>query len=543
MASDPAHDSSSFPDEMGGVLRQALIAGYGPQAGSAAAAAVFSWFASHPDRIGSMTNPVGSLYRMGRRRSRRTGRRSWQLPEVPEAAAPWIEPAVPQILLGLPPEQRVAVLLHYGYERSRSEVAAILGVDGSTVMRVVEEGLAGVRSDIEEEAGGHERTVHDQIASYAEVLDKAAPPLDELMSGPNRRGPRRIRWRAGPVLTKSLVGVLVIGGVLLVRSGRSTITIDSTSTSVTLPAVDVELVNRSAITPAMFSNWRHQFAGPGAITVVDGTYHMLSAAYGDDVATVAYATSEDGVVWSQGADRPLLDLGEAPWAPLEIEQALPRSVIVDVDGNWQLFFDIVWFDRGTDQLKSSIGRAVARDPVGTWVFDSQPVISRNSAYPWMADRVASPSVIGFDGGFVMLFVGEGDGGGVVGLAQSRDGAVWQLRPGPVYAASGRWDGDVVSQVDLVAVPGGMAMFYAGEVPSRLGMALSVNGLEWAPHPNNPLVTPGHASATSIFESAFLYDGATMLAYVETGEVRDEHEVAALRLNLDVAHLIAPLLGG
>jgi hypothetical protein len=342
--------------------------------------------------------------------------------------------------------------------------------------------------------------------------------------------------------------VLVIGGALLARSNRSPTAVDAAGTSTTvaaatLPAVDTEIVNRSAITPEMFSNWEHQFAGPGAVTVVDGTYHMLSAAYGDDVATVAYAVSDDGVVWSQAAAQPVLDLSEAPWAPLEIDQAAPRSVIVDGDGTWQLFFDVVWFDRGADQLKSSIGRVVARDPSGAWIYDSEPIITRNGANPWMADRVSSPSVVVRDGGLVMVFVGEGTTGGVVGLALSRYGAEWDVRPGPVYAASGNWEGGSISQVDIVAFPRGMAMFYAGGPANRRGLAVSASGLEWVPHPSNPLLTAEDVSAASLFDTEFVSDGATVLAYVETGQARGPREVAVLRLTVDVPNLIDSLVGG
>jgi DNA-directed RNA polymerase specialized sigma24 family protein len=546
MAVGPAGDSSSFPSEIGRALRQALIAACGPEAGAAATVDAVTWAATHREQLRSMQNPTAHLYRIGRRRARWNRRRLRQLPEVPEAAAPWIEAAVPQILLDLPQQQRVAVLLQRGFGWSEAEVAGVLGLDDDTVRGAVADGLSRLRSGLSLGEEAPDSALHNQIAAYAEVLDQAVPQLEDLIAEKVGSSRPRIQWQAGPVLTTAAVALLVVGVLLVLRSNGSSTADDPAASSTTagsvLPVVDVQIVNRSAVTPEMFSNWEHQFAGPGAVTVVDGSYHMLSAAYGDDVATVAYAISDDGAVWAQAAAGPVLDLSEAPWAPLEIDRAAPRSVIVDREGAWQLFFDIVWFDKGADQLRASIGRAVAADPAGTWTYDPAPVISRNAESSWMASRVSSPSVVARDGRLVMTFVGESSAGGVVGVAESPQGAVWTVRPEPVYAASGEWEGASISQVDLVAVPDGMAMFFSGESSDRRGLAVSADGVEWTPHPDNPLLAAADASAFSLFDTEFVSDGANVLAYVETGRARGRREVAVLRLTLDLAEVIELLLG-
>ena len=427
-------------------------------------------------------------------------------------------------------------------------MAAILGADESTVVQAIDSGLAKLRSSIDPAAEARVRDVGDQIVAYAELLDSVAPDLSGLVPVVGHPPSSVVLWRVGLVLAVALLGALVVVRFGVERDGSSPTTLaaltDGTATSAApvLPPVEVELVNRTAISPATFSNWSHQSAAPGAVVVVDGTYHMLSAAYGDNVATVAHAVSDDGVVWVQASGRPVLDLSEAPWAPREFDRATPRSLVVDAEGTWQLFFEFVWFDRGANQVRSSIGRVVARDPADAWVFDSRPVITRDDAYPWMAMRVSSPSVVVAGAGLVMVFVGEGNAGEVVGLAQSQNGADWELRPGPVFSSADAWEGGGVAQVDLLTVPGGFAMFYAGSTGGERGLAVSANGLEWAPHPNNPLLTASDALTTTLFDSEFVTDGATVLAYLETGESRSEHEVAVLRLNLDIAGVLGALLG-
>jgi len=391
------------------------------------------------------------------------------------------------------------------------------------------------------------RDVRDQVAAYTEQLDRAAPGLEELTAG---LGPRRSqpRFTAGWAVAASALGILVVVGGLAALSRRSTTTVppaESSSTVATTTAapITLHLLNPKAVTPEMFSGWDHQFAGPGAVIVVDGTYHMLASAYGDGLATVAYAVSPDGIIWSQGANQPVLDLSEAPWAPLAFDAATPRSLVVDAAGNWQLFFDIAWFDKGTDEFRGNIGRAVAPGPAGPWTFDENPVLRPIAGQPWMAKHVSSPSVVVTPSGMLMLFVGNGTEGGVVGLAQSTDGSQWEVRPGPVFAASVGWERDSIKLVDLVAAPGGYAMFYSGDTLSRRGLAVSATGLEWSPHPENPLITTLSVPRASIFDSEFVVDGSTVLAFIENGGMRSEREVVVLRVDVDLGKAIATLTGG
>jgi hypothetical protein len=548
MASGPEHDFARLVEEIGGALRTALIAELGPEFGAAATTAAFRWGRSHMKRLSSASNPAHQLHRAGRRRSLWYLRRAAEFPEVPAAATQWIDPALPQALATLRPQDRAAVVLSHGYGWSRVEVGEVLGIDDSAEAPAAAVGFARLQSALDDGTDGHSRELRDQLVAYAELLDGAAPGLEELIPSGEHHPLFAVRWQLGVLIALTVVGALVIVRFAADEGDRSSTTAEplagaaTTSAAPALPPVEVELVNRSAISPATFSNWVHHSAAPGAVAVVNGTYHMLSAAYGGNVATVAYAVSDDGVVWAQATDRPVLDLSEAPWVPREFDRATPRSVVVDSEGTWQLFFDASWFDRGTNQARASIGRVVARDPTGIWTFDSQPVVTREAEYPWMAARVWSPSVIAADGTFIMLFVGEGNSGEVVGLAQSENGADWELRPGPVFSAAADWEGEGISQVDLLAIPDGMAMFYAGSASGRRGLALSDNGLEWSPHPNNPLLAPADAAAPLLFDSEFVYNGSTVLAYLETGSSRSEHEVAVLRLDLDIASVMGPILG-
>ncbi len=551
MDTSSPQDLAAFVQNIGTRLRRALIAGYGIEVGAAAAATALAYAEANAPRVLSMDDPAHYVWRMGRRKARRYRRRPLRLPEVPAESAPWIEPAVPKALRGLSRRQRVAVMMCHGFGYGAEEVARLVGVAPASVRAAADQGLAKLNSILEAHEDRKMRGIRDQIAAYAEMLEQSASGHEGLAAP----APTVAGIRFGPLVAAVGAGVLLIAGAIALFDDAGTPPRPAVDSRETVPAtplapVSVRLVNRGAVTPEMFAGWDHRFAGPGAVAVSDGSFHMLSAAYDDGLATVAYAVSPDGVVWNQGADRPVLDLSEAPWAPRDLDEAFPRSLIIDAAGNWQLFFEISGFDRGTNKLWSQIGRAVARDPAGEWRYDEQPIIRPDAEFPWMRDRVSSPSVIAAADGLVMVFVATGAAGrGVIGLAQSVDGSSWDLRPGPVFSAFEDWTQDSLSRVDLIAVPGGFTMVYAGDTPSARGVAVSRGGLEWAPHPDNPLLTAatlGTAVAdpgASVFDSEFVRDGPAVMAYIEVGRTHRESEVALLRLELDLESLLAPLLGG
>ena len=138
----------TFVENVGARLRQGLVAAYGPEVGAEATAEALAYAWAHWDRIAKMDNPGGYLYRVGQSKSRWYRRRPPRLPEVPDAALPWIEPSLPAALRRLPRQQRVAVVLCHGYGWTRSEVAELLGVTPSTVQRHVERGMSKLRTGL-----------------------------------------------------------------------------------------------------------------------------------------------------------------------------------------------------------------------------------------------------------------------------------------------------------------------------------------------------------------------------------------------------------
>jgi RNA polymerase sigma-70 factor (ECF subfamily) len=132
-------------------LRHALIASCGGQLGLDATADALAYGWEHWDRVGSMENPVGYLYKVGRNRARRSrNRRRILFAGESVDGVPDIEPGLPAALDGLSSRQRTAVVLVYCYQWSHSEVGEVLGVSKATVQKHAERGLVRLRRELGE---------------------------------------------------------------------------------------------------------------------------------------------------------------------------------------------------------------------------------------------------------------------------------------------------------------------------------------------------------------------------------------------------------
>jgi RNA polymerase sigma-70 factor (ECF subfamily) len=128
-------------------LRRALAAAVGLEAGREASAEALAYGWKHWDRIRSMRNPAGYLYRVGRSKARKRSNPSSTV-FVPPALSeePWCEPGLRAALERLSERQRVAVMLMYGFGYSTGEAAALLGVEAGTVHRHAARGMAKLRA-------------------------------------------------------------------------------------------------------------------------------------------------------------------------------------------------------------------------------------------------------------------------------------------------------------------------------------------------------------------------------------------------------------
>lgn len=144
---------TSFCAEVEQRLRRALVAAYGPELGSDAAAHALSWAWEHFERVEEMENAVGYLWRVGQSAVRgATRHRRWTadgaVADRPVLIEPSMEPALERAMAALPMRQRTAVLLVHGYGYSLAEAAGLMNCRIRTLRNHMERGLTKLRREL-----------------------------------------------------------------------------------------------------------------------------------------------------------------------------------------------------------------------------------------------------------------------------------------------------------------------------------------------------------------------------------------------------------
>ena len=125
-------------------LRRALVAALGQQLGVEATSIALAYGWEHCDRLSSMDNPAGYLYRVGRTRAVRQRRQPQFLP-VPAEMAHEVEPGLPDALRTLSERQRAAVMMVHADGWTRQEAAEALDITVSGLDTHLARGLERLR--------------------------------------------------------------------------------------------------------------------------------------------------------------------------------------------------------------------------------------------------------------------------------------------------------------------------------------------------------------------------------------------------------------
>jgi DNA-directed RNA polymerase specialized sigma24 family protein len=133
-------------------VRRALVAAYGIEVGSEAAADAMAYAWEHWEKVEEMQNPAGYLYRVGQSAARKyRPRRVVTLPVVPRGDD-WagVRPELPGALARLSARQRAAVVLVHAHGETYAAAAATLGMSVSTLRNHLNRGMKRLRALLEE---------------------------------------------------------------------------------------------------------------------------------------------------------------------------------------------------------------------------------------------------------------------------------------------------------------------------------------------------------------------------------------------------------
>jgi DNA-directed RNA polymerase specialized sigma24 family protein len=125
-------------------LRRALVAALGQQLGVEATSIALAYGWEHCERLRTMANPAGYLYRVGRTRAVRQRRQPRFLP-VPTEVAHAVEPGLPDALRTLAERQRAAVMMVHADGWTRQEAAEALEITVSSLDTHLARGLERLR--------------------------------------------------------------------------------------------------------------------------------------------------------------------------------------------------------------------------------------------------------------------------------------------------------------------------------------------------------------------------------------------------------------
>lgn len=268
----------------------------------------------------------------------------------------------------------------------------------------------------------------------------------------------------------------------------------------------------------------HRFVAPGAVTVRDGIFHMLSGGFDrwPGESTIAYYTSLDGHSWNPAVDHPVLTSVDIPVAD---PGTMGHTVTQNPLGLWMVFFHTAG-----DDGPGVIGRITAPSPLGPWTADSHAVLEPGPDGAWDASRLVRPQVVRGPEGFLMYYGGvDALGNERIGMASSVDGEAWvkhddpattdslYAESDPILEAEAGWERPGVGRPAVTLSPDGFVMAYQGG--SDYGLAFSDDGTTWTRHDDNPVVTAVHApgGAGSLFQASLLYREGTYFFFVEAGD--------------------------
>jgi DNA-directed RNA polymerase specialized sigma24 family protein len=99
---------------------------------------------SNWDRVRTMENPAGYLFRVAQSKSRT--RLEGALPETPRSHPPHVEPGLIDAMRGLPRQQRSVVWLVHACDWTYAEVAEALGISASAVGTHLTRGISTLRA-------------------------------------------------------------------------------------------------------------------------------------------------------------------------------------------------------------------------------------------------------------------------------------------------------------------------------------------------------------------------------------------------------------
>lgn len=262
----------------------------------------------------------------------------------------------------------------------------------------------------------------------------------------------------------------------------------------------------------------------------DGMYHMFYSARseprGVPSTTIGYATSEDGLTWTEYENNPIMG-GDG--SGFDSGEAMRAYVMVDENGLWTMYYR----GQSEDLEDEGIGIATAASPTGDWTRLDDPILTKGAEGEWDSDFLYVDSVLHTDDGYVMYYSGASSRGVMIGMATSSDGLAWEKYDDPsteseFFASSdpvlkkgdiSSWERSTVWMARVYQVEDGWEMFYSGFDGNKtsIGYAFSEDRIHWRKAEQNPIIHSDTDRLLDFPTAVYMGDGTYRIYYVRNTE--------------------------
>ena len=200
------------------------------------------------------------------------------------------------------------------------------------------------------------------------------------------------------------------------------------------------------------------------------------------VFRMGLATSRDGKAFQRHPQNPVYAFGDGK------HSILTPTLLRNADGSLlrekgmlRMWFSSTWFEGGNSV--HALHEATSRNGI-QW---SKPS-------PALLKDVYAPSIIKTGQEYQMWYTDVGRNPWQIRHARSTDGRQWRVTPAPCLVVNQKWERTRLFYPTVLRKNGIYFMWYGSYWSERanttaLGFAVSLDGLRWTKHPQNPVLRP------------------------------------------------------
>jgi hypothetical protein len=200
------------------------------------------------------------------------------------------------------------------------------------------------------------------------------------------------------------------------------------------------------------------------------------------VFQMGLATSRDGKTFQRHPKNPVYAFGDGKHSvltPTLLRQA--DGSLLREKGQLRMWFSSTWFEGGNSV--HTLHEATSSDGI-SW---SKPS-------PALLKHVYAPTIIKTGAEYQLWYTDVSQGDWKIRHARSRDGRQWRVTPDPCLVVDQKWERSRLFYPTVLKKNGLYFMWYGSYWSARanttaLGFAVSLDGLRWTKHPQNPVLRP------------------------------------------------------